>query len=433
MGAGGRDYHNFLTFFKNNPNYKVVAFTAAQIPGIEKRFFPKELAGKLYSKDIPIYKEEKLAELIKELKADEVVFSYSDVSNDYVMKKASLVISCGASFKLLGPNDTILKSKKPVISVCATRTGAGKSPVCRKICKILKEFGFEVGVVRHPMLYGDLKKQIFQKFENLEDLDKYNCSIEEREEYEKHLINGFPVYAGLDYKKILKTVEREVDIIVWDGGNNDFPFFKPDFHIVVADARRAGHEIEYYPGFINLRMADLVIINKVDYASKKAIKKIEENVRKFSRAEIIHGNLQISCENPEEIKNKKVLCVEDGPTLTHGELSTGAAYLAAKKYKAKEIIDPRKFAFGEIKKVFKIYKHLKKVLPAIGYSKRQMKELEKTINKAKCDLVIIGTPTDLRKYLKINKKAVKVDYEFKEKNNKLNKILKKVCSKFNIP
>ena len=427
MGAGGRDFHNFLVYYKNNPNYEVVAFTATQIPFIEKRVFPKEIAGKNYEKDIPIYSEEKLVKLIKRLKIDEVNFAYSDVSNQYLMERAAKVLASGASFRLLGPKDTMLQSKKFVISIGASRTGAGKSPLTRRVCEIVRKLGFRVVVLRHPMPYGDLQKQVCQRFERLEDLERFECTIEEREEFEQLLLNGFVVYSGIDYQKILKKAEKEADVIVWDGGNNDFPFLKPNFHIFVTDAKRPGHEIRYYPSLINLMLADLVVINKISSASKKAVRQIEKNVRKFNpKAKIIYGDLKVYCENSNLIKGKEVLCIEDGPTLTHGELKTGAAFIAAKKYGAKKVVDARRYACGSIKQIYKNYKHLGKILPAVGYSKSQLKELEQTINKVKCDLVLIGTPTDLRKYLNLNKPALKVNYEFEEKGNKLEKILKNI-------
>ena len=414
MGAAGRDFHCFNMIFRNNPNYKVIAFTATQIPGIENRIYPKELAGKFYPKGIPIYSEEKLPELIKKFKVDEVVFAYSDVSNEYVMHKASLVLAHGASFRLLGPKETMLKSKKPVIAICATRTGAGKSPTTRKVCEIVKKKGIKSVVIRHPMPYGNLKKQICQKFSSLKDLEKYECTIEEREEYEPLIKKGFTVFAGVDYKKILKEAEKEADLIIWDGGNNDLPFIKPDLLICVTDARRVGHEISYYPGQIVLRMADIILITKVDLASKKDLKKILENIKKVNpKAKILKGILALELENGKRIRNKKVICIEDGPTLTHGGLKNGAAFLVAKKYGAK-IIDAKRFAVGSLRKVFEEYSHLQKVLPAMGYGKKQIKELEETINKAKCDLVLIGTPVDLRRFLKINKEALKVNYELKE-------------------
>jgi predicted GTPase len=415
MGAAGRDFHNFNVFFKNNPNYEIVAFTATQIPGIEGRIYPKKLAGKRYPKGIPIYPEEKLTELIKKYKVDEVVFSYSDVSHEYVMHKASTVLAAGADFALLGPNDTMLKSKKPVISVCATRTGAGKSPTSRKICEILRSRGLKVVVIRHPMPYGHLIKQACERFASYADLNKYETTIEEREEYEPHIDKGAIVYAGVDYEKILREAEKEADVIIWDGGNNDFPFIKPTLHIVVADARRAGHEIRYHPGETNLRMADIVIINKINSSKPGDVKIVEKNISETNpKAKVIHANLKIIPEKPEMIKNKRVLVIEDGPTLTHGELTTGAAFLAAKEYNAKEIVDPRKNAVGSIKDIYKKYTHLKIILPAMGYSKKQIKELEETINKTDCDLVIVGTPIDLRRLLEINKPAIRVRYEIEE-------------------
>lgn len=415
MGAAGRDFHNFNVCFKNNPNCEVVAFTATQIPGIEERIYPKELAGKNYPKGIPIYPEEKLTELIKKYKVDEVVFSYSDVSHEYVMHKASIALAAGADFVLLGPNDTMLKSKKPVISVCATRTGAGKSPTSRKICEILRKKGLKVVVIRHPMPYGHLTKEICERFASFADLDKYETTIEEREEYEPHLEKGAIVYAGVDYEKILREAEKEADVIIWDGGNNDLPFFKPSLHIVVADARRAGHEVRYHPGEANLRMADVVIINKIDSSKPEDVKIVENNISETNpEAKIIHANLKIIPEKPELIKDKRVLVIEDGPTLTHGELATGAAFIAAKEHGAKEIVDPRKNAVGSIKDIYEKYTHLQLVLPAMGYSKQQIKELEETINATDCDLVLIGTPINLKRLLKINKPAIRVRYEIEE-------------------
>ncbi len=411
-GAAGRDYHNFLMYFKNNPRYKVVAFTAAQIPGIEKRVFPKELAGRRYKKDIPTFPETKLPELIKRYNIDEVFFAYSDVSNQYIMEKAALVSACGADFVLTRPEATMLKSRRPVISVCAVRTGAGKSPTTRKICRILKEMNINPVLVRHPMPYGKLKKQICQRFASYEDLDKHKCTIEEREEYEGHINEGVTIYAGVDYEKILRRAEREADVIIWDGGNNDFPFYKPDLHIVLADARRPGHELSYYHGSVNVRMADVVIINKIKTASKRDIETIEENVKMLNpEALVVKANMHKEADRPDMIRGKRVLVVEDGPTLTHGGLSFGAGYLAAMKYKAKKVVDPRPYAVGTIKKTFRKYKHLEKVLPAMGYGRKQIKELEKTINRIPCDSVIVGTPVDLGRYLKINKPLVKVTYE----------------------
>lgn len=428
LGAAGREFHNFNVLYRNNPKYEVIAFTATQIPGIAGRKYPKELAGRLYPKGIPIYSEEKLPELIKKYKVDKVVFSYSDVSHEYVMHKASLVLSCGADFVLLGSNSTMLKSKVFVITVCATRTGAGKSPASRKICKILRDRKYKVVVLRHPMPYGDLRKQICQRFASFKDLDKYKCTIEEREDYEPHIANGFVVYSGIDYEKILRKAEKKADIIVWDGGNNDIPFIKPDLHIVVTDARRAGHEVKYHPGETNLKMADVIIISKVDTVDKNSLKTIKNNIKSSNpKAKVILSKLKIFVETPERIRGKRVLVVEDGPTLTHGGLSNGAAFLAAKKNKAKHIVDPRKYAVGSIRQIYEKYPHLDKVLPAMGYGKKQIRELENTINRARCDLVIVGTPINLKRILKINKPAIRVTYEMEEVGRpKLKDILNKI-------
>jgi predicted GTPase len=414
MGAAGRDFHNFNVYLRDNPQYEVVAFTATQIPNITGRKYPPELAGKLYPDGIPIFPEEQLPELIKKYNVDEVVFSYSDVSHEYVMHKASLVLACGADFRLLGPRSTMLKSKKPVISVCAVRTGAGKSPTSRKVCRILRKHGKKVVVVRHPMPYGDLAKQACQRFETYEDLDKYNCTIEEREDYEPHLDNGFIVYAGVDYEKILRKAEEEADIILWDGGNNDLPFFEPSLHIVVADALRAGHELSYHPGETNFRMANVIIINKVDMADKQDVEKIIENVKSLNpRAKIVKGKLEISVDKPELIEGKRVIVIEDGPTLTHGGMSFGAGFVIAERLGC-DIIDPRPYAVGSIKKVYEEYSQLDRVLPAVGYGKEQISELEKTVNKSECDAVVIATPSDLGRFMKIDKPYVRVRYELEE-------------------
>jgi predicted GTPase len=412
MGAAGRDFHNFLVFYKNNPDYRVIAFTATQIPGISKRNFPKSMAGKLYKRDIPIYPEERLFDLIKKNHVDVVVFAYSDVSDKYISEKNKAVEKCGASFVILGPKQTMLKSNKPVISVCSVRTGAGKSPTTRKISHSIRQKGLKVVVVRHPMPYGNLKKQEVQRFGSYRDFNKHSCTIEEREEYESHVKNGVVVYAGVDYEKILRKAEKEADVIIWDGGNNDFPFYEPDLNIVIADARRPGHELTYYHGAVNVKMADIVIINKVKTAKKGAVKRIEKNIKKLnSNAIILKANMTKTADKPELIKGKRVLIIEDGPTLTHGGLSFGAGYLAAKKYKAKIIVNPRKYAVGSLKKTFDEFKHLKHVLPAMGYGSKQIKELEETINQTQCDSVIVGTPVDLGRYLKINKPVVNVTYE----------------------
>ncbi|MGQ4834023.1 MAG: cyclic 2,3-diphosphoglycerate synthase [Candidatus Asgardarchaeia archaeon] len=416
MGAAGRDFHNFNVFFRNNDGYEVVAFTATQIPNIEGRKYPPELAGPKYPNGIPIYPEEELPELIKKYNVDVVVFAYSDVSHEYVMHRASIAIANGADFWLMGAKTTMLESVKPVISVCAVRTGSGKSPTSRRVTDILHKFGLKYVVIRHPMPYGDLVKQAVQRFASYEDMDKAECTIEEREEYEPHIDRGNVVYAGVDYEKILRSAEKEADIILWDGGNNDLPFYKPDLHIVVTDPHRPGHELKYHPGEANLRMADVIIISKVDTADPKNVELVKENVRKANpNAIIIEAEMPITVDNPELLKGKRVIAVEDGPTLTHGEMKYGAGYIAAKNAGAKEIIDPRPYAVGSIKETYKKYPHLDVILPAMGYGEKQIKELEETINKADADLVVIGTPIDLRRLMKLNKPAVRVKYEIRER------------------
>jgi predicted GTPase len=415
MGAAGRDFHNFNVFFRDNEEYEVVAFTATQIPDIEGRKYPPELAGKLYPNGIPIYSEDELEDLIKKFKVDFVVFAYSDVSHEYVMNRASRAMAAGASFMLLGPSHTMLTSTKPVISVCAVRTGSGKSQTTRRVGEILKKLGKKTVVIRHPMPYGDLTKQVVQRFGSFEDLDKHNCTIEEREEYEPHIDRGNVVYAGVDYEKILRQAEQEADVILWDGGNNDFPFFKPDLHIVVVDPHRPGHEVTYHPGETNLRLADVIVINKIDTAYPEDIQIVRENSRSANpRAVIIEAASPIFVENYEAIKGKKVLVIEDGPTLTHGEMSYGAGYVAAEKYGAAEIVDPRPYAVGSIKETYEKYTQLEVILPAMGYSPKQLKELEETINAVPADLVIVATPINLGKILKINKPYVRVKYELQE-------------------
>ncbi len=415
MGAAGRDFHNFNVFFRDNENYEVIAFTATQIPDIEGRKYPAELAGKLYPNGIPIYAEEELEDLIKKHKVDFVVFAYSDISHEYVMNRASRAMAAGASFMLLGPEHTMVKSNKLVISVCAVRTGSGKSQTTRKVAEILKKLGKKTVVIRHPMPYGDLTKQVVQRFASAEDLDKHNCTIEEREEYEPHIDRGNVVYAGVDYEKILRQAEQEADVILWDGGNNDFPFFKPDLHIVVADPHRPGHEVTYHPGETNLRMADVIVINKIETAYPEDIQVVRENIRSANpRATVIDAASPIFVENYEAIKGKKVLVIEDGPTLTHGEMSYGAGYVAAEKFGAAEIVDPRPYAVGSIKDTYEKYTQLEVILPAMGYSKKQLQELETTINAVPADLVIVATPINLGKILKINKPYVRVKYELQE-------------------
>ncbi len=427
MGAAGRDFHNFNVYFRNNSLYEVVAFTATQIPGIEKRIYPPELAGPEYPKGISIYSEKKLPELIKKYDVEEVVFAYSDVSYEYVMHRASLVLSCGADFRLMGPSTTMLKGKVPVVSVCAVRTGSGKSQTSRKIATTLKKVGFRVAVIRHPMPYGDLTKQIWQRFASYEDLDKHDCTIEEREEYEPHIANGIQVFAGVDYERILREAEKEADIIVWDGGNNDLPFYHSDLHIVVADPHRPGHELTHYPGEANLRMANIVIINKVDTASPEGIEIVRKNIKTVnSDASIIEASSPITVDNPDLITGRRVLVVEDGPTLTHGNMAYGAGVIIARRLEASEIVDPRPYAVGSIVRTFKEYPHLGTLLPAVGYGKEQIKELEETINKTPCDVVVIGTPIDLRRVLHINKPAVRAKYDLKELSSPtLEYILKK--------
>jgi predicted GTPase len=420
MGAAGRDFHNFNTYFRYNPNYEVVAFTAAQISeldaqaGVEKRRYPPVLSGPNYPEGIQIYSESRLEELIKEFNVDECFFSYSDVSDDYLHDEASKVQGAGATFVLLGPKDTMIKPNKPLISVCAARTGSGKSPTSRWIVSKLRDQGFKVVVIRHPMPYGNLEEQVVQRFETYDDLDKHNCTIEEREDYEPHLDKGAIVYSGVDYEKILKRAEDEADVIIWDGGNNDFPFYTPSLHIVLVDPHRVGHELSYYPGETNVRMADIVIISKVNTADPENVQKIEENVRSINQdAKIIRANIIITMEKEENVKGKRVLVVEDGPTLTHGEMEYGAATIKARELGV-EIIDPRPYAKGTIKEVYNLWPHLGQLLPAVGYSKNQFNELSETINDVPCDLVMLGTPTDIRRYIDVDKPVLRVMYEFEE-------------------
>lgn len=415
MGAAGRDFHNFNVFFRDNPKYRVVAFTAAQLPEIWGRKYPPELAGGLYPEGIPILKEEELPEIIKRENVDLVVFAYSDVSHQYLMERAAIAQAAGADFMLLGPKSTMLKSNKPVIAVTAARTGAGKSPTSRRVVSILKEKGLKVAVIRHPMPYGDLRKQVVQRFASLEDLDKHECTIEEREDYEPHIKMGSVVYAGVDYEKILREAEKEADVILWDGGNNDFPFYVPDLWITVVDPLRAGHELTYWPGSVNVRAADVIVISKENVASADQIELVRANVNRVNpKATIVEAAMPLTVDAPELIKDKRVLVVEDGPTVTHGEMGFGAGYMAAKRFGAAEIVDPRPYAVGSIKEAFEKYTHLGPVLPAVGYSDRQMRELEETINNADADSVILGTPTDLSRYLRIDKPAVHVRYELQE-------------------
>ncbi len=426
MGAAGRDFHNFNTVFRDDERFEVVAFTATQIPDIEGRRYPPSLAGKLYPEGIPIVHEDDLCKLIKREKVDEVIFAYSDVQHEYVMHKASLVNAAGADFVLLGNNETMIKSQKPVISICATRTGTGKSQTTRKICEILLEKGEMVVSIRHPMPYGDLEKQTVQRFEDYQDLDKHDCTIEEREEYEPYINKGMVVYAGVDYGAILMQAEKEADMIVWDGGNNDTSFYRPDLQIVVLDPHRVGHELRYHPGETNLWMADVCIINKCDSADEEDIVKLEKNIRSVnSDAEIIRANSPLTVTDPEAIKGKRILVVEDGPTLTHGGMAFGAGKLAAEKYGAKEIVDPREIAVGSIKETFEKFGHLTDVLPAMGYGKKQIKDLEETIKRSDCDVVVSGTPIDLNRVINIEKPLVHVTYELEvPEEGRLEEVLK---------
>lgn len=415
MGAAGRDFHNFNVYFKNNSRYKVIAFTAAQIPDIEGRLYPPELSGELYPEGIPIYPEDQLTRLIRENKVDLVAFSYSDVPHIDLMHKASAVMAEGADFILIGATYTMLRSEKPVVAVCAVRTGCGKSQTTRKVCRIMKDMGKQVVAVRHPMPYGDLTKQVVQRFSSYEDFEKNDCTIEEREEYEPLVDQGVTVYAGVDYAQILRAAEKEADVIVWDGGNNDTPFYYPDVHIVVFDPHRAGHELLYYPGETNMVMADIAVINKVDSADPAGVEQVRKNIEKYSpNAQIVLAESALIVENSDQIKGKRVLVVEDGPTLTHGEMAYGAGTIAAKRYEVAEIVEPVQYAFGSIKETYKRYPHVSSVLPAMGYGKKQIRDLENTINSADCDLVLFATPIDLPKLVSINKPTLRVRYEYQD-------------------
>ncbi len=415
MGAAGRDFHNFNVYYRNNKSYNVVAFTATQIPDIEGRVYPKQLAGKLYPKGIKIYDESELENLIVKLKVDEVVFSYSDVPFDYVMTKASIVNAAGISFKLLGAAETQVKSKKPVVSVLAVRTGCGKSQTSRRVVEVLTKAGKKVVAIRHPMPYGNLVKQKVQRFATFADLKKHNCTIEEIEEYEPHIARGGVIYAGVDYEAILREAEKEADVILWDGGNNDVSFYKSDVTFTVLDPHRPGHELYYYPGNTSLRMADAAIINKIDSANADDVLEVIENIKLVNhKATIIEAASPVTVEKPNVIRGKRVLVVEDGPTLTHGEMQYGAGTVAAQKLGAKEIIDPRPYTVKSITETFKKYPDIGVLLPAMGYGAAQMKDLETTINKTKCDSVVIGTPIDLTRYIKINKPHTRVKYDLQE-------------------
>ncbi len=425
MGAAGRDFHNFNVYFRDNPAYQVVAFTATQIPGIGGRTYPPSLAGELYPKGIPIHPEEDLPRLIKEYQVDQIIFAYSDVPHTYVMHQASLVLACGADFRMMGPKNTLLKSKRPVVAVTAVRTGAGKSQTSRYVAKLLAAAGKNVVIVRHPMPYSNLEEQRLQRFATYEDLNRYHCTIEEREEYEPHLDNGLVVYAGVDYQAILEQAETEADIIIWDGGNNDLPFFESDLHIVVLDPLRSGNESSYHPGETNLRMADVAIINKINTAEPGQVKALRESLAQYNpSATVIHANSFISVDKPELVKGKKVLVIEDGPSLTHGQMSFGAGIVAAKEWGAEEIIVPHPYAVGSIADILESWPQLTNLIPAMGYSPKQVEELQQTIDAVPADAVVMGTPIDLSRIMDIEKPVVRVRYELQEIKPMLKDILK---------
>lgn len=437
IGAAGRDFHNFNTCFRGNEDNNVVAFTAAQIPDIEGRKYPAELAGVLYPDGIPIYGEEELTKLIVDLEVDYCVFSYSDITYQKVMSVSAIVNAAGANFVLLGPGDTMIKSKKPVISVCAVRTGCGKSQTSRRVIELLMEKGLKVVAIRHPMPYGDLVAQKIQRFADIEDLARHNCTIEEMEEYEPHVIRGNVIYSGVDYEAILRKAEidpKGCDVILWDGGNNDFPFYKSDLSITVTDPHRPGHELKYYPGEITLRLADVVVINKIDSAAPEDIQTVRESIEKVApNATVIDAVSPIIVDDPSVIKGKKVLVVEDGPTLTHGEMKIGAGTVAARKFGAGEIIDPRPFTVGKLSETFKIYPNIGALLPAMGYGKQQLKDLEETINGTDCDSVVIGTPINLNRIINIKKPNTRVYYYLQEIGNpNLEEVIDEFVKKHNL-
>jgi len=418
IGAAGRDFHNFNTYYRNNPDYNVVAFTAAQIPDIDGRKYPAALAGELYPDGIPIFSQDELPELIKKYEVDICNFAYSDVTYQHVMNLSSIVNAAGANFFLLGPEDTMIKSTKPVIAVCATRTGCGKSQTSRRIIEILMEKGLKVVAIRHPMPYGDLVAQKVQRFATLDDLARHKCTIEEMEEYEPHVVRGNVIYAGVDYEAILHAAEQDpngCDVILWDGGNNDFPFYQPDLMVTVADPHRPGAELNYYPGEVNLRIADVVVLNKIDSAYPENIKIVRDNIRKVNpTALVVDAASPISVDDISMIRGKRVLVIEDGPTLTHGEMKIGAGVVAAEKYGAAELIDPRPFVVGKLAETFEIYPNIGHLLPAMGYGDQQIKDLEETINKTDCDSVVIATPIDLNRLVKIRKPNTRVYYDLQE-------------------
>ena len=412
MGAAGRDFHNFNTYFRDSDRYEIVAFTATQIPNIDGRRYPRELAGGLYPEGIPIHPESELAQLIEDNDVGQVVFSYSDVPHEYVMHQASAVIACGADFRLMGGQATMLESHKPVVAVCAVRTGCGKSQTTRHVCDVLQDLGLKVVAVRHPMPYGDLAKQAVQRFATYADLDRHQCTIEEREEYEPHLDRGIVVYAGVDYEAILRQAEQEADVVVWDGGNNDLPFYKPDLWLTVTDPHRAGHEVAYYPGESNFRAADVLIINKIATADYAGVRKIYDSVSRLNPdAVVVEAASPLFVDYPERIRGKRVLVIEDGPTLTHGGMAYGAGYVAAQRFGAAEIIDPRPYAVASIAATYEKYPGTGAILPAMGYGDAQIRDLEETINATPCDLVIVGTPIDLARLLKIDHPMQRVRYE----------------------
>jgi predicted GTPase len=415
-GAAGRDFHNFNVLFRDREDAEVVAFTAAQIPNIDGRIYPPALAGARYPAGIPIVLEEELPELVRSQAVDEVIFAYSDVTHEHVMHVGSAALAAGADYRLLAPRSTELTSTKPVVAICAVRTGSGKSQTTRHISRVLRESGKRVAVLRHPMAYGDLARQAVQRFERYEDLDAADCTIEEREEYEPHLADGNLVFAGVDYPAILSLAEDEADVIVWDGGNNDTPFITPDLHVVVCDPHRPGHELRYHPGETNLRMADVCVVNKIDTAPPEGVEAVLDSIRSVNpQAEVVRAASPYLVEgDADEVRGKRVLAVEDGPTLTHGDMSYGAAVLAAKQYAAAELVDPRPFAVGSIRKTFELYPHLAELLPAMGYGRKQIEELRETIERSDADLVLIGTPIDLRRVIDLDKPALRVTYRLQE-------------------
>jgi len=430
MGAAGRDFHNFNTFFKDNPSYNVIAFTATQIPNIDDRHYPNTLSGPHYPKGIPIYPEEELTDIIKREKIDLVIFSYSDISHHDVMHKGSIVLAAGANYMVLSPDQTQVSANVPVISICAVRTGCGKSQTSRKVVNTLKDQGKRVVAIRHPMPYGNLSEQAVQRFATYEDLDRHECTIEEREEYEPYIDKGLVVYAGVDYESITRQAEKEADVIIWDGGNNDMSFIKPDISITVLDPLRAGHELSYYPGETNFLTADILIINKAKQATDDELKKLHDNITKYNpNATVILGDSIITVDNPEELAGKKVLAIEDGPTLTHGGMSYGAAIVAAKKYNA-TVVNPKQYTVGSIKDAYEKYPNLDNLIPALGYYPEQLNDLETSIANTPCDMVLIGSPIDIRRVINIKQPSMRVYYELEEMNDlKLSEIITGFLSK----